>query len=350
MSSWPCVISLSHQQQHRTSSSSALHPIWLVGAALSSWLFWSSESVEAAPLTRINSESPSKPIYRTFPPSTTPAERDACEQLRQSLLLTSLEPGFDEYVRQWAIEDDWCLLRYIRAHKLNVAGAQAGLLATAQWRYTEKIDDIRVDEFKHIYIQGLMYVCTSTDPSGRAIIFNRKSPQPSVGWNPEVFRTELRSLVYTLERAAREMDDRLARGEADPSELDLKWVWIVDMEHYTKGSATPWHVTKSLVDLMRLHYPERLHLAVIIDAPWILRSLLKLLQPLIPKVTRDKVLFVSNRQSDLTSRLLRDAVGGVQNLPIVTNIPGAQVRFDIDEYVRSDPLAKPRPNEKAGKP
>lgn len=99
-----------------------------------------------------------------------------------------------------------------------------------------------------------------------------------------------------------------------------QWIMLIDMSGYNRRSATPFHVTRSLIDVLRHHYPERsrahrirarrrgggsrgialnvmrqqmltdclmhcvgaliqlmssLHCAVIIEAPWLLRTLVQ---------------------------------------------------------------------------
>ena len=78
------------------------------------------------------------------------------QQQQQSL---SASPPVDavalaDYIRRWAVDDDWCLLRYARAHKLHVEKALAGVIATATWRFTEDIDSMRITEFASTFSRG----------------------------------------------------------------------------------------------------------------------------------------------------------------------------------------------------
>lgn len=317
-------------------------------------LFLNSYSSPILAADAAESSDASKPAYRRLPQSVTVAERHAVAALRSSLQLhlPSLDPKLASYAQQWALDDDWCLLRYIRAHKLHVANAQAGIIHTAAWRMAEQVDQIRLVDFTEKWGASSpggcsMYVSEETDPLGRSIVVYKKSASPSVGWNPEVYKLEVHALVYTMERAIREMEDRVARGELTPAqidyEFDCKMIWYIDTGLYNSSSATPWHVTKSLVDVMRLHYPERLHRAVIVDAPWILRSLTRLLHPFIDRVTRDKVFFLSDRRSASTLVKLREIFGDpLSKLPADSGVPGAQSEFSYERYKARDPLGKTR--------
>lgn len=59
------------------------------------------------------------------------------------------------------------------------------------------------------------------------------------------------------------------------------------------------------------------------------------------KVTRDKVLFVSDRHSPATRKIIEDTLGDIARLPIETNIDGAKTKFDYEAYVRDDPFVHP---------
>lgn len=152
--------------------------------------------------------------------------RDLRDWLQREVMAASDPAGAEEraYLERWALHDDWALLRYLRAHKHSVAAAGAGLLATVRWRIAERVDDIRVDEFADEYRAGNMYVSTECDPVGRSIVVNRKNTDdnPAHKWDHNAYQHEMRSLVYTLERAIRTMEDRVTSGEIDPTKIDYK--------------------------------------------------------------------------------------------------------------------------------
>ena len=152
------------------------------------------------------------------------------------------------------------LLRYLIAHELVTSKAAEGLLATARWRMEMGVDELRAEEFRAELKQGGLYVSAESDPLGRAIIVHRKSPAERSGahaWSPELQRHDTRCLVYTLERAVRDMEDRVDAGLADPELLDHKWTFLVDVAGFSTGSAAPISATKDMMQMMRDHYPER---------------------------------------------------------------------------------------------
>ena len=127
-----------------------------------------------------------------------------------------------------------------------------------------------------------MYVSTGVDRAGRAIIMNRKTPNPETD-----HARSMMQIVYTMERAILEMKLRRAQQQhqqrpptSHPSEksnkdIDIEntrrlvreyeedtscsqWLWILDMKHYSKGSSSPLHESKYIVSTLSSHYPERL--------------------------------------------------------------------------------------------
>jgi len=343
----------------RSSSRSLLSTLALIGGSMLSMLILSRDELYAASSSSSDSSTTPRPRRPSqyLPPGDTISdiERTSVQQLRTLLLdhidspSCSWNDAMKRYVIVWATEDDWVLLRYLRAHKLRLQDAAAGIESTAWWRLSNDVDSLTAEDLIDLLRHGHMSVLPVTTSQGRSIMWYAKSTKPaeSNDWNEETERRNQACLIYTQERAMRVMEDAVDNGEIDPStheQLDFKSVWVVDLRGYTKSSATPWHVTRALIDTMRFHYPERLHCAIIIDAPWILRSLCNLLKPFIDKVTRDKIHFVHNRSSPQTYSLMLSVLGpdGVAALPASSDVQGARGTFDLDEYVRTDPLAKGR--------
>jgi len=255
---------------------------------------------------------------------------------------------------RWALHDDWALLRYLRANRMHVDKAAKALMATARWRLAEGVDEIRVDALldgpgstsSDAFKEGRMYVSTEHDPYGRSIIVYRKSgaAQTAADWaDPAAYKRELHTLVYTLERAIRSMEDRATSGHTNFELMDYKWTFLVDLGSYTSTSATPWHVTRSLIDVLRHHYPERLHFGVLVEPPAFLRALFMPLKLVLPSVTVRKVVFLDDRSSDKTLEQLTAVTGSLDVLPFESGIVGARTKFDAEKYVRSDPMGRPRP-------
>lgn len=214
-----------------------------------------------------------------------------------------------------------------------------------------------------------MYVTDGVDKVGRSIIHNKKSPSENVVWTEALHHLELQLLVYTIERAIRQGEIRQMTHQVPlpvQAEFDNKEIWLIDMYHYNSGSATPWHVTQSLIEILRYHYPERLHKAIILDAPWMLRQLCNLIRPFIDKVTAEKVQFINtqrhSQKQQKTQQQNAEASGGdstpstpetyiaasdpcrpsfLQIVPSTAQLPveyGGGKSFQNEEYLQHDPM------------
>ncbi len=82
---------------------------------------------------------------------------------------------------------------------------------------------------------------------------------------------------------------------------------------------------------------------MIVEPPTFLKALFFPLKLVLPSVTVRKVIFLDDRSSDATLRVLTHVIGSLDRLPFEMNIVGARTKFDPEEYERTDPLGKPRP-------
>lgn len=221
--------SASSSSRRRPASSSFLRVACAAVASLAAsyWLIGGSGTLQAEAADDPSSadavaESDRRPHTR-LPQLLTPVERAQLRAL--SLWLRDQPPSPErDYMVRWALGNDWTLLRYLIAHKLKVAEAGKALMATVRWRMENGVDDLRIGEFARDFKDGGLYVSAECDPVGRAIIAHKKSAAEKhpAAWTPETQRHDTRALIYTLERAVREMEDRVDRGEADGEEMDYK--------------------------------------------------------------------------------------------------------------------------------
>ena len=64
---------------------------------------------------------------------------------------------------------------------------------------------------------------------------------------------------------------------------------MIDYKDYSFRNAPPMSQSKHFLQIFSDHYPERLGVAFLIDAPTIFHMTFKILQPFIPHETRKKV-------------------------------------------------------------
>eukprot|EP00882_Tetradesmus_deserticola_P026989 GHRQ01029820.1.p2 GENE.GHRQ01029820.1~~GHRQ01029820.1.p2 ORF type:complete len:134 (+),score=39.57 GHRQ01029820.1:269-670(+) len=91
------------------------------------------------------------------------------EELKTSLAAAGC---WDSYAEQYC--DEGCLKRYLRARNMDVTKACAMLKTTLEWRKTNKIDDMTIEEFasSRYMRDGWVYV-DGNDAEGRSIVVSR---------------------------------------------------------------------------------------------------------------------------------------------------------------------------------
>ena len=67
--------------------------------------------------------------------------------------------------------------------------------------------------------------------------------------------------MYNIERAVAAIEAR--RGSAP----DDKWTILLDFNGYSLFNAPPFETTKWTIKIVQDFYPERLHVAMMVDAP-----------------------------------------------------------------------------------
>ncbi|KAJ1981299.1 hypothetical protein H4R35_000772 [Dimargaris xerosporica] len=172
-----------------------------------------------------------------------------------------------------------CLLRYLRANKWVLAKAQMGLEKTLQWRSEYRPDEITPDEIEHESIKGKMYV-NGYDLFGRAVVYMRQRLN-----HTNEAKSQMRHLVFTLERAVQILPQT-------PDETPESLTLVIDCEGWSMSNSVPLGTARETLHILGAHYPERLGVALILNAPWLFWTFFKLVSPFIDPVTRKKIQFV----------------------------------------------------------
>ncbi|KAL3142685.1 hypothetical protein ABBQ38_002988 [Trebouxia sp. C0009 RCD-2024] len=71
-----------------------------------------------------------------------------------------------------------------------------------------------------------------------------------------------------------------------------QWVWVSDFKGFGLSDCDP-RLAKVFLDLSAAHYPERLGLFIVVDAPWIFNTLWRAISPLVDPFTKQKIKFLS---------------------------------------------------------
>ena len=168
------------------------------------------------------------------------------------------------------------------------------------------------------------------DNDGRPVILLRNANEKTFD-NKGKKSGNLVNLVYTIERA-------VAAIEAQSSAPDDKWTILLDFKDYSLFNAPPFEITKWTIKIVQDFYPERLHVAMMVDAPTLFWGAWKAASPFIDEVTKAKVVWISGaldspeRLSALQQYVpldqLEQSVGGT--MPLSEN-------YDAAKYLAADP-------------
>ncbi|KAI6042522.1 CRAL TRIO domain-containing protein [Pisolithus marmoratus] len=204
-----------------------------------------------------------------------------------------------------------CILRYIRAAKHDVAVAIKRIEDTLKWRRDFGIYDILTAELvEPEAVTGKQFLF-GYDTRGRPALHICPSKR-----NTEDGPRQIQFVVWMLERSI----DLMGPGVET----------IVFMIDYAdKGQGTSISTSRTVLNIVQSHYPERLGASLITHFPWLLHAFFRLIMPLIDPVTRSKIIFnpVKNDQGLWRSADARDK--GESNDP---NEPNAKL-LELDQLI-----------------
>lgn len=67
--------------------------------------------------------------------------------------------------------------------------------------------------------------------------------------------------------------------------------WLLNMDGYTSRNSPPFSVSLETMNILQSHYPERLGLAIVTQAPTVFKMLWTAIGPFLDPVTKEKVRF-----------------------------------------------------------
>ncbi|MCO5572998.1 hypothetical protein L7F22_026760 [Adiantum nelumboides] len=178
---------------------------------------------------------------------------------------------------------DACLKRYLRARNGNVSKAKSMLRETLKWRQSFKPEDIKWEDIAVECETGKMFRANFTDRLGRPVIIMIPRNQ-----NTNSHDGQLKQLVYTMEKATLYL----------PPDQE-QFLWIIDFEGWSLSKASPLKTVRETANILQNHYPERLAIGVMLNAPKIFEYTWKVWKPFIDPTTYKKARFIytSDRNS-----------------------------------------------------
>ncbi|KAJ3416047.1 hypothetical protein HDV05_003406 [Chytridiales sp. JEL 0842] len=189
---------------------------------------------------------------------------------------------------------DASLIRFLRSRSWDVSKAAVKLKETLVWRCDYKPHKITPAEVESEALAGNIYV-NGFDKHGRPIIYLKKSTRP------HDFDLNVRLLVLMLEHAIKAIPEGCDSG---------KVCLILDMAGYSRANSPPLAISRQTLNILTGHYPERLGVAYVVNAPWIFGTLWSVVSPFLDPVTKSKIRFVNlNNQASSASSSTSDFVG-----------------------------------------
>ncbi|WVZ73628.1 hypothetical protein U9M48_021913 [Paspalum notatum var. saurae] len=215
---------------------------------------------------------------------------------------------------------DASIARYLIAWNWDVKKAIKMLQKTLKWRSEYKPDEICWDDISDEAVTGKVYRTDFFDKSGRSVLVMRPGCQNTKNANGQV-----KYLVYCMENAIL----NLPHGQD-------QMVWLIDFAGFNLGNLSI-QVTKMTADVLQGHYPERLGVAILYNAPKFFEPFWKLARPLLQPKTRKKVKFVYSDRPDTMKIMeelfnmddLESAFGGKN--PATFNINDYALRMREDD-------------------
>ena len=186
--------------------------------------------------------------------------------------------------------DQECVLRFLVARQWNIEKAASQLKKTLQWRQKAKPWEIGCDECrKDPHSHNMRQV--GIDGDGRPVIYTSFSQAQ----NRFDVNSNLQHLLGTMESATHYMKKH---GVG-------KWIWIVDFDGFSARDCDPRSALRT-AELLT-HYPERLHLTLLLDAPSLFSGVWAALRAVLDTATAAKVRFVPLAQMQSVLRDLLPA-------------------------------------------
>lgn len=207
---------------------------------------------------------------------------------------------------------DASISRYLEARSWNVKKAVKMLKASLKWRLNCKPEEILWDDVAKEAETGKIYRSNYTDKCGRPVLVMRPRCQ-----NTKSVKGQIKYLVYCMESAVVNLPE-------DQEQM----VWLIDFHGFNLSNISVM-VTKETAHVLQDHYPERLGIAILYDAPKIFEPFWKVAKPFLDPKTASKVKFMYS--DDPNSKKMMEELF---DMSLVESAFGGDDKadFDINKY------------------
>jgi len=237
--------------------------------------------------------------------------------------------------KQLEYMDDYTLYRYLKARDWRFDAAKAMLVETMKWRAEFKPDEITTDMVASSIRLGGMYH-HGYDRYCRPMIYLKVAEKP----DPHTRLEKMQFMIFTLEQAIKRMEKE--RGVE-------KMVWCVNCKNYNFKYNGEFGFARELLSILQNHYPERLGVLILVDAPFVFRAFWKVISPFVDAKTLKKVVFVSGSKNE--KRKILEEFIDLKDLP-AKYFGDSDFLFDAERHIQwlkqgEEEKAKEKEEEKA---
>lgn len=204
-------------------------------------------------------------------------------------------PDDDDHAK---LDED--VVRFLRARNGNVKKAAAMLSDCLRWRKEVRPWKLSCPACEELSETPGMHSLRQVgfDRHGRAVMYTcYRQCHDGMGWVDGA-----KHLIYALENAHRSMvhrnkDGRYAGGGG-------QWLWVIDCSGFGLKNCNV-SQAREPVRILQSYYPERLCMFVVMNAPSMAGTFLRMLKPFLDPDTYAKVEFINGKPCEQTEKLRR---------------------------------------------
>lgn len=226
-----------------------------------------------------------------------------CEELKQAVMQETVVKENQELAEMFITQQN--LHRYLRARNFDQKKSKQLLLESFTWRAAYKPHLLRAADVEAEHNTGKILVLPQRDRHGRPIIVMDSSRE-----NSKTHDSQVRHLVWQLERARRHMNRPVAPGQPKHPFVE-KYCIFINMTRHSIFNAPPLKTSMETLETLTKRYPEHLGHAIVFQPGMLFSGLWSACKPLMDAKTVKKVLMVRGDCSDgsKNDKLLREVIG-----------------------------------------
>jgi len=225
--------------------------------------------------------------------------------------------------------------RFLRAEKGNYEKALKRIQSSLEFRKQSNVNELRM-----VFHKG------DSNKSSRDEIISEMNNQPMIirGFDRENHAILLKyrrsspnadkqsmisAHLYIFEKAIA-CTEHISCGQSE------KIVLCLNYDNYSRANTPPISLAKELIGVFERNYPEQLAYLVFVDAPFLARTLWKIIKTFIDPETVTKIKFVSGDEQK--KQVLGPLINTKQAVPWV--LPGGELSpsFDVDAFLNETPF------------